>query len=326
MTLFDSYEYLPSGSTEVLGTSGKSARDGVKDEGKSSKKTPNTHFPSSSSTARARNHGQKDCKEFLSRKRIVNLKQLTSVVDDYDPLDLLSMLGFERPSDGSDISFAELLSTSPTPGAKPNTLSTHGPRKMEISSLLSVHAEENEDVVGHSNTQLSSSAPGHNVTGVSITGNANVNKSICSSSNTTSTNPVASQPMHIPPRLSYSPPSASSEDSIKDGMLCGSLGEKCGTFHHQLSSSSASSAFGGSGQMYYPNLLDDPQLIADKQPHATSHQIYPSYIVCKFYASPDTFVHISLVFFFLFTHQFYSFPGIYHGLREKRSRPEERTE
>lgn len=279
MTFFDSFECSPSGSTELLGISGKSSREGVRDESKISKKTSNTHFPSSCSTARSRTHNQKEC----SRKRIVNLKQLTSVADDFDPLDLLTMMGFERPPDGSDVSFAELLSTSPTPGSKPCGLST-SQRKMEMSSLLSVHAEEDETALGHSpNTPLSSSAPGHNVATVTTSGGSNTStsKSTSNNNNNNNNNNNASQPMHIPPLLSYSPPSASSEDSIKDGMLFGSLGDKCAPFNHHLSSSSANSVF-GSGQMYYPNLLDDPQLIADKQQHASSHQIYPSYIVCKF--------------------------------------------
>lgn len=313
MTPFDSSECLPSGSSEVIVSGNRSTRDGAKDDSKGIKKTPNVLFPSSSSCARNRNHNQKDAKEFLNRKRIVNLKQSTCAPDDYDPLDLLSMLGFERPSDGSDISFAELLSTSPTPGGKGGTLGP-GPRRMEMSSLLSVHLEENEDACnGRGNCQapsstiLSTSAPGQNCPVSSgITNNSSKYPVILSP------NAIASQPMHIPPRLSYSPPSASSEDSMKDSMLSGSFGEKC-----------ANTIAFATGRMYYPTLLDDPQLMAGKQQHSSSHPIYPSYIVS------NTVIHsiLSLLIPGVIDHFFHTpSAGINHGLREKRSRPEERIE
>lgn len=270
MTHGDSSECLPCGPGELPVSGNRSTRDTAKEENKGIKKTPNALFPSSSSCVRNRNHNPKDGKEFLNRKRIVNLKQSTSAADDYDPLDLLSMLGFERPSDGSDISFAELLSTSPTPGGK--VTSMHGPRRMEMSSLLSVHLEENEDALDNRNNTLtqtspgilSTSAPGHNCSIVGNSGNCISGKNVVISS----PNTMTSQPMHIPPRLSYSPPSASSEDSMKDSILSGSFGEKY-----------ASTIACATGRMYCPTLLDDPQLMAGKQQNSSSHPIYPSYIV-----------------------------------------------
>lgn len=38
-----------------------------------------------------------------------NHRMLSSVTDEPDPIDLLALLGFQRPPDGSDISFVELL-------------------------------------------------------------------------------------------------------------------------------------------------------------------------------------------------------------------------
>lgn len=39
-----------------------------------------------------------------------NHRMLSSLTDEPDPVDLLALLGFKRPPDGSDISFVELLS------------------------------------------------------------------------------------------------------------------------------------------------------------------------------------------------------------------------
>ena len=66
-----------------------------------------------------------------------NHRMLASVTDEPDPVDLLALLGFQRPPDGSDISFSELLS----------------PTKQHVSSRRSARSSlsEEDDVIRSTN-------------------------------------------------------------------------------------------------------------------------------------------------------------------------------
>lgn len=176
------------------------------------------------------------------------------------------MLGFDRPSEGQDISFAELLSTSPIPTNLCPSASRHGSshsRRTDVTGSLASHEEESED-------DDSDEPSAATITPVKAT-----SKPIPA--------PVqSSSGIHI--RLSYSPPSVISEDgsSFVDGRSCSSflLSSSTGSSIGRPTSPSPSSGYKGKG-IYYPYLLDDPQLIAEKQREHGSHMAYPSYIVSR---------------------------------------------
>jgi hypothetical protein len=60
----------------------------------------------------------------LSKRRHASgSRQLSTISDGFDPLDLLALMGFDRSNDGQDISFSELLtSQKKTKTNSPNTL------------------------------------------------------------------------------------------------------------------------------------------------------------------------------------------------------------
>lgn len=212
-----------------------------------------------------RKGSQKDGRQetFLHRKsRHSTSSKNMSGSEENDPLDLLSMLGFDRPSEGQDISFAELLSTSPIPTNLCPSASRHS-RRADVTGSLASHEEESED----DDSDEPSAA--------TITPVKTASKPIPA--------PVqSSSGLHI--RLSYSPPSVISEDgsSFVDGRSCSSflLSSSTGSSIGRPTSPSPSSGYKGKG-IYYPYLLDDPQLIAEKQREHGSHMAYPSYIVSR---------------------------------------------
>lgn len=51
-------------------------------------------------------------KELSKRRHASGSRQLSTISDGFDPLDLLTLMGFDRSSDGQDVSFSELLNNS----------------------------------------------------------------------------------------------------------------------------------------------------------------------------------------------------------------------
>lgn len=63
---------------------------------------------------------------------------MSHVSEDPDPLDLLGLMGIEKPPDGQDISFAQLLLPSSA------RTSSHGSRRLDVTGSLASHDEESE--------------------------------------------------------------------------------------------------------------------------------------------------------------------------------------
>lgn len=216
--------------------------------------------------------------------------------EDYDPLDLLAMLGFERPSEGHDISFAELLSTSPSPSSQTSSSLKHGchSRKTDVSASLASHEEQFED----------DDSDNDNPSSATITPGSLPPK--------TASKPIPAPHSSSHLRLSYSPPSTISEDgsSIIDGRSASSFmlssSSSSSVCHPNAASPAFTTGIGYHGKdIYYPFLLDDPDLIAEKQRDHSRHLEYPSYIVSfLFYleCTIDELIEFSL--------------GIHHGLCE----------
>lgn len=55
---------------------------------------------------------------FNKRRHASGTHQLSTLTDGPDPIDLLSLLGFEKPSDGQDISYSCLLNPTSKSGSK----------------------------------------------------------------------------------------------------------------------------------------------------------------------------------------------------------------
>lgn len=92
-----------------------------------------------------------------------NHRMLCSVTDEPDPVDLLALLGFQRPSDGSDISFAELLAMSNKHVAQRSTkssLSEDDDAKSPNASTTPISISHRRDVTSLSAVGTSSSADG----------------------------------------------------------------------------------------------------------------------------------------------------------------------
>ena len=51
-------------------------------------------------------------KELGKRRHASGSRQLSTISDGFDPLDMLTIMGFDRSIDGQDISFSELLNSS----------------------------------------------------------------------------------------------------------------------------------------------------------------------------------------------------------------------
>ncbi|KAI1284959.1 CDK5 and ABL1 enzyme substrate 1 [Halotydeus destructor] len=111
------------GSTESIGSNYhpsqvrflKSPKDhfAVKDERiifMSSKRAPFAIYSSLPYTRNGSSIIRDGKQDLISKRRHASgSRQLSTIADGPDPLDLLSLMGFERPSDGLDISFSELL-------------------------------------------------------------------------------------------------------------------------------------------------------------------------------------------------------------------------
>lgn len=279
-------------------------------------KSPNI-FASKQGKNNARRHdSQKDGKgrkPRTSSRKDGNTYLSTS--EEQDPLDLLAMMGYKRSDDSVEISFAQLLSTSPTPTV----------------SLPKVQQKEHAAVQAKTSSGSKGSQKDHQKGHQEEENKAQVMRSIT---------PTPAIAINIPfidhPKLSYSPPSISFEESI----ICYDSGSSAAPFVPGTGSSLSSSskipashsmiAAGGQGSSflsalmvstsisiptgassaspptgpsspaagsspmsptYYPYLLDDPDLIAAKlQPsHHSSHStIYPSYIVSILFREVDS--------------------------------------
>ena len=195
-----------------------------------------------------------------------------------DPLNLLAMMGYERMDDVAEVSFADLLSSSPTPAVNPLATSSSqrcGSQKGGSSSQRSSSGDQKAE---DSRTPCVTPTPAVTVS---------VPLSV----------PVAVQQ----PKLSYSPPSISSEDSFICYDASPASGTRIPMSHSMIAAGGQGSSFlsalmvstsisiptsppapspsspSSPSSVYYPYLLDDPELIAAKQHH--SHAAYPSYIV-----------------------------------------------
>jgi hypothetical protein len=242
-------------------------------------------FRKNVSSSNRRHGSQKESKlqdTFLSRKSRHHSSTSgkgSAGSEERDPIDLLSLMGFERSSEGHDISFAELLSTSASPSSHSSSSSycsgkhssSNYSRKRDVSGGSSLISHEEES--GESDEPSSAT-----ITPGSLATKA-VSKPIPAPQSSSS---------HL--RLSYSPPSVISDaSSIIDGRSSSSyfLSSSSGSsVSHQTGSSSivsgTGSGYSGKG-IYYPSLLDDPDLIAEKQrDHSSRHLEYPSYIVSCF--------------------------------------------
>ena len=51
-------------------------------------------------------------KDLSKRRHASGSRQLSTISDGFDPLDLLTLMGFDRSNDGQDVSFSELLNNS----------------------------------------------------------------------------------------------------------------------------------------------------------------------------------------------------------------------
>ena len=268
--------------------------------------------------ARSRHDSQKDAKGRKPRASRRDGNMYLSISDEYDPLDLLGMMGYERSDDSVEISFAQLLSTSPTPSL----------------SLPKVQHKEQQQQQQHAVVQAKTSSGSKGSQKDRQKGHQeDENKAQTIRSITPSPAVAINIPFIDHPKLSYSPPSISSEESF----ICYDSGSSAAPLVPGTGSSLSSSAkipashsmiaAGGQGSSflsalmvstsisiptgassaspptgpsspaagsspisptYYPYLLDDPDLIAAKlQPsHHSSHStMYPSYIVSILFSS-----------------------------------------
>ena len=73
------------------------------------------------------------------RRHASGSRQLSTISDGFDPLDLLSMMGIDRTSDGQDVSFSDLLNSS-TSTATQKRMKTAGPHPTLSESQAYNHA------------------------------------------------------------------------------------------------------------------------------------------------------------------------------------------
>lgn len=229
-----------------------------------------------SGNGRNNRHDSTKEKSLMRKPRSSSKRDYASISDlDSDPLDLLAMMGYERTEEGAEISFADLLhSSSPTPA---------------VTTIAAPAARSNSQ---KGSSHRSSSGDQKSEEGNSRTPTPAVAVS----------EPMAVPSVHLQPKLSYSPPSITSEESF----ICydaspASAGSRIPMSHSMITAGGQGSSFlsalmvstsisiptatptapsssspSSPSSIYYPYLLDDPELIAAKH---HSHAVYPSYIV-----------------------------------------------
>ncbi|RWS04888.1 CDK5 and ABL1 enzyme substrate 1-like protein, partial [Dinothrombium tinctorium] len=179
------------------------------------KKTPIAVF---SSVPYSRSDGRPD--HVGRRRHVSGSRQFSVIANGTDPYDLLSLLGYERPMDGQEISFSDLL--------LPTTQRQCTQRRCKITFPHSVH-----DTVEHHHHSLATRCISYEM-------------GVASPKSTFH---------HLHHQMTA--PSTPNETESKDS---------CEKLQH----------FSCLSQVYHPNLLDDPELIAGK--HSTLLS-FPSYVI-----------------------------------------------
>ena len=189
-----------------------------------------------------------DNKQDLRKQRNVSgSRQLPTISDgQFDPMNFLSLIGFERSSDGQDISYSELLVSNNKPKSKqlPQHSLSH-----EHTTASNYHQHNLVARCFSHDPQLKSTSQ-QNVSNQMSTSQSEVIKS---NSNVINHLSNQDQPQQQQPEMKQQ--QTATVTTIKQ-------------YHHQYHSSN--------NPVYHPNLLDDPELIAGK--HSTL-LAFPSYVV-----------------------------------------------